>query len=303
MQGDKRPVVMGADKAAPGGVATLDASGNVPFEQLGNVVRPNLLINPDFLNPVNQRGQTEYTEAGYTIDRWKTPTGGTISIEADGIHIKQGSSPYGYVILEQAIENGTMLKERQLTLSVLTSEGLVWKSGTIGNLRSVYATDTSYVTCITSGSNTVVQFVSKTDNAPALIAIKLELGSTQTLAHQDTDGNWVLNEIPDYGEELRKCQRYFYKFDKYLLPAMSFGNTAWWFKLDFPVPMRATPEIVGLDTGKLMTGGTNLSGATFELGNRNAEQVNVTCKYSTFDSAAKYVVSYGSGYAYASADL
>ena len=31
----------------------------------------NLLDNSDFTNPVNQRGATSYTGAGYTIDRWK----------------------------------------------------------------------------------------------------------------------------------------------------------------------------------------------------------------------------------------
>ena len=40
-------------------------------------------------------------------------------------------------------------------------------------------------------------------------AAKLELGSQQTLAHQDADGNWILNEIQDYGEQLSRCQRYF----------------------------------------------------------------------------------------------
>ena len=46
-------------------------------------------------------------------------------------------------------------------------------------------------------------------------AVKLELGSEQTLAHNEgTEENpvWVLNEIPDYGEELRKCQRYYQLF-------------------------------------------------------------------------------------------
>ena len=42
-----------------------------------------------------------------------------------------------------------------------------------------------------------------------LHAAKLELGTTQTLAHQDENGNWVLNEIPDYGEQLARCQRYY----------------------------------------------------------------------------------------------
>lgn len=38
-------------------------------------------------------------------------------------------------------------------------------------------------------------------------AAKLELGPTQTLAHQE-NGQWVLNEVPEYGEQLRRCQRY-----------------------------------------------------------------------------------------------
>ena len=39
-------------------------------------------------------------------------------------------------------------------------------------------------------------------------AIKLELGEQQTLAHQE-NGAWVLNELPDYGGELLRCQRYY----------------------------------------------------------------------------------------------
>ena len=40
-------------------------------------------------------------------------------------------------------------------------------------------------------------------------AAKLELGSQQTLAHQDAAGNWVLNDPPpDKTLELLKCQWY-----------------------------------------------------------------------------------------------
>ena len=41
-----------------------------------------------------------------------------------------------------------------------------------------------------------------------IYAAKLELGTEQTLAHKDSNGNWALNEIPNYQEELVKCQRY-----------------------------------------------------------------------------------------------
>jgi hypothetical protein len=39
-------------------------------------------------------------------------------------------------------------------------------------------------------------------------AIKTEVGTKQTLAHKDADGNWVLNEIPNYSAESAKCSQY-----------------------------------------------------------------------------------------------
>ena len=42
-------------------------------------------------------------------------------------------------------------------------------------------------------------------------AVKLELGAQQTLAHQDAEGSWVLNDPPpNKALELAKCQRYQY---------------------------------------------------------------------------------------------
>ena len=57
-----------------------------------------------------------------------------------------------------------------------------------------------------------VQLGIKRNSSYKLVAIKLEVGDTQTLAHQNEYGEWVLNEIPDYAEELWKCQRYFQLF-------------------------------------------------------------------------------------------
>ena len=45
-----------------------------------------------------------------------------------------------------------------------------------------------------------------------IYAVKLEKGSVQTLASRNSGGAWVLNELPDYGEELAKCQRYYQLF-------------------------------------------------------------------------------------------
>lgn len=223
--GDNYPVLMGFDKAAPDGVATLDASGNVPFEQLGNVVRPNLLDNWYFANPVNQRGQTEYAGAGYTIDRWRTTGAGmVVLVEDDGITVKNTGTAVGYFSqVKEPMEVGGYAA----SLNVLSVSGAVdailrnhdtWDyQGTltisgVGVSRSVLTVKDAW-----KSYRQWFEIRLAAGASVKLKAAKLELGSTQTLAHQETvvvDGEeklvWVLNEIPDYGEELRKCQRYLY---------------------------------------------------------------------------------------------
>jgi len=42
-----------------------------------------------------------------------------------------------------------------------------------------------------------VEFVCEIENSETVgNAVKLELGSQQTLTHQDAAGNWVLNDLP-----------------------------------------------------------------------------------------------------------
>lgn len=94
------------------------------------------------------------------------------------------------------------------------------------------------------GENPYISYNNNSGSTVGIIAVKLELGGQQTLAHQDADGNWVLNEIPDYGEQLRRCQRYYYR-DTFS-PGMdasgvySNQNRA---VLHFPQTMRTRPSV------------------------------------------------------------
>lgn len=77
------------------------------------------------------------------------------------------------------------------------------------------------------------------------VAAKLELGTTQTLAYQDEDGNWQLFETPDYGEELAKCKRYLQMINTRML-GVGFkepGNAGVWMSFGFPVEMRVNPTV------------------------------------------------------------
>lgn len=134
----------------------------------------NMLDNWFFKNPVNQRGQTQYSTAGaFVFDRWKLMSG-TAELTSNGL-VLNGT-------VQQTIEEDI---DQQYTASVLTASGV---------------SSASF-----NPSTKVFSFTS--DGTAAIIAAKLELGSYQTLAHlEGTD--WVTNEIPDYASQLAKCQRY-----------------------------------------------------------------------------------------------
>jgi hypothetical protein len=55
-----------------------------------------------------------------------------------------------------------------------------------------------------------------------IVAVKLEFGDTQTLAHKDINGKWVLNEAPSYAEQYAICKQYSPITDKYI--GMNWSN-------------------------------------------------------------------------------
>lgn len=72
-------------------------------------------------------------------------------------------------------------------------------------------------------------------------AAKLELGPTQTLAHREGD-RWVINEVPEYGDQLRRCQRYALLSQEIM---ESVPMCQGFIFVPTPVTMRSKPVIVG----------------------------------------------------------
>ena len=174
---------------------------------------PNLLYNWYFGNPVNQRGQTSYAGTYiYTIDRWKTEN--TVTVVDGGITVKQtGSHGLFYQYLEDSLVDA--IAGKVVTYSALTTNGIVTATTTCPSVVNVAwdldkAIQGNLVLDIygpSTGLKQVRFFSTVVGTEATILAVKLELGSQQTLAHQE-NGVWVLNEIPDYGEQLRRCQRY-----------------------------------------------------------------------------------------------
>lgn len=240
-------------RALTGGA--LDTSVTNVSNQLGTFVRPNLLDNWYFGRPVNQRGLVEYAGKGYTVDRWKSESDAiTTKVISGGITISTTAESGATELreyLEDVIPAGTML-----TISAIVSKTAASKNGVV---RVAYtdnqvglqanlpdrAMDYELVTVSRKAIADVKAFVFRASNGDGYTvhAAKLELGPTQTLAHREGD-KWILNEVPDYGEQLRRCHRYFIRSsaNQYFSGA-TYASTGGCMLVPTPVQMRATPVI------------------------------------------------------------
>lgn len=189
----------------------------------GGGINPNLLDNWYFGRPVNQRGQTEYTAAGYTVDRWLIGSGsnGTLSLTESGLNLTRTD---GIMYLAHRIPKTQIPEGSALTYSVLTTSGLF-------SISFVVKNDTYHEQGVGGGISLgwnytpaemiELTLVNNTVNSNVTVkAAKLELGDQQTLAHKEGD-KWVLNEVPDFGEQLARCLYYAEKVESNDTPAIT----------------------------------------------------------------------------------
>lgn len=236
-------------------------------------VRPNLIDGNwyfigggsqlgDGIFPINQRGQQSY-ELGsgqYGIDRWRASGSGlTESLQSDGVVFgvngQTANRWFRYAM-------PTTLPAGKYTFSVLVTEITVPETGDsvsigIGRGASGFAervqiSEPGFYTFTVESSEVnsiLISFIGGKDATIKIAAMKLELGGTQTLAHQES-GEWVLNELPNWDEELQKCQKYLQ-----WIPSPYSGNFApigsgiCWnattvrIALSLSVPMISTPTV------------------------------------------------------------
>ena len=190
------------------------------FPQLSN---PNLLDNPNFA--VNQRGNTSVpgSPAVYIVDRWKTYgySSSTVSVlENRHISMNGGNASAGSSlrqIFEKTLPAGTYTLSVKVAACENPDRGgnygiLYARKGTTSVGSAVYIKGpgiTSKTFTVADGEVDGISIGCVNTSTIEFECAKLELGSQQTLAHKDANGNWVLNEISDYGEQLARCQRYF----------------------------------------------------------------------------------------------
>lgn len=218
----------------------------MPFE----IVRsnPNLADNWYLINPINQRGKTDYTGHGvhdYTIDRYYLATqAGNVKVENDGTLLTLGS--LFWQLIEAKIKG-------PITFSVLSEDNKLY------SVSVPFFSDTTNQNVNTDFGSIRIQNVNgmlgvninTTKTEKKFIALKPEFSLTQTLARK-VGGQWVLNDPPpDPTLELLKCQRYQLSLLDPLITGQSYifkGNASepsrFYGVLPTPVPMRTIPRVI-----------------------------------------------------------
>lgn len=247
----------------------------------GNLRNGDNLLDNWYWNPnvmINTRGVASGADwnGGYGIDRWKGSAGMKVYFAtADGyLYLENGTgttSGYLQQLFEPALAKA--LVGKTVTASVLCTalpyRGVHSGTFTFPEIGSKTTISTDFGTIeVGSGAESGVGFFLLRVAAGGTLrpmAAKLELGDTQTLAHQENTV-WTLNEIPRREEQERICQRYcFSPFSggAEYARAMFLNAARIQFFIPTPVTMRAKPVLA---SGALTAGGwggtSPLSGVT-----------------------------------------
>ena len=207
----------------------------VTFEELAETLKRrgyhsnlNLLINGDFRKPVNRNGKREYTGAGFTLDGWKNSLTNMVTLNDEFITISRLQTDNGYENFQQT-RPGKLYNKETVTVSIMyrnvkSSEIALYNISQNQWLNSVILSTSndwnvlSFTTTIGENVFSITDLLGimiypgmagqQVTNSLDIKAVKLELGSVQTLAHKDADGNWVLNDPPNYDLQYALCSQY-----------------------------------------------------------------------------------------------
>lgn len=225
----------------------------------------------------------------YGIDRFTFDGQGGIVIVGDGFVSFQKTGEYTSPI--QFFEPNRVPANQTVTISAIVNDDLFFATGTLESNVQVSCPG-GRVEAYRLDNRSVFRFVFTGSGVYKVKAIKLELGTQQTIAHQE-NGVWVLNEIPKFGDQLAECQRYAIRLSKWArIRAAGIEQNLIDFSVPIPTSMRAVPGLV--DASKFIVrtfSGTTQDGFSLTTlgGNENAVFVRATKTAHGLSDAQLYI--------------
>lgn len=237
------------------------------------ISNPNLLPNWYFADPANQRGLTEYVGENhiyemYSFDQIQVYNGVSCELVSNGLKFSfPGYADAGDYIFGCPVEYVASLRGKIVTMSILVPDLSLEINNNIYlycKFHLDYRDTVERLSITTPGLHTTTFKIPEDAEMVCIgcgasmrqpvdltiMAAKLEEGNWQTLAHQDADGGWVLNDPPPNKTlELLKCQRYFLRLpgepSAYTLIGHGKATSNSQLDLQIPIPaaMRGRPSV------------------------------------------------------------
>lgn len=209
----------------------------------------NLLDNSNFANPVNQRGQTTYTDSNgsgtYSIDRWMTTgtvsqastdsSGATVALATK--YIEANNNIFAQVYFADAFDLAD-----KMTVAACDIDGNIYCV-----TADLFAFDTVFDDGYHVGIAPLLGIDS--DNFKCYGVAALSAGSWLWAAVYA--GEYTVDTLPEYvpkgyTAELLECQRYYYRVPSTSAmgyPGYASSTTQARITVQTPVPMRTTPTV------------------------------------------------------------
>lgn len=221
--------------------------GDLPVDynalaNLPTISNPNLLINSDFRNPVNQRGKTTYSPTGnvlvYTIDRWgifpSTNDGSGHSVTVNNGYItfaNSNANMSAYLIqhLEKPL-SGTYTISIKVRSASKTFDLSYRDNGVVSRAMTLNAGVYSATIECTS-----LNFIRIGVSGVASVDIewvKLETGSTATLFSPHI-----------FADEVNVCKRYYQEVSSYRFPIIATSSNSAYGVIPIGVSLRMKPSV------------------------------------------------------------
>lgn len=204
----------------------------------------NLLDNSYFINPVNQRGKSAYTGAGYTIDRWRQSNAYTTTTVGAGFVRFAASGGIAYP--RQYVQFYPGMYGKTYTAAVCTSNGAI-------TVASALITEDAVDTETTLASATIASGVTLriTKASDGRISVRLDISDGNSVSLRWAalyEGAYTKDNLPPYeykgcSVELLECERYCFAVSQYALYHHATINTnSITFTIPIPIRMRLKPS-------------------------------------------------------------
>lgn len=268
----------------------IDSAKVVPFME--TILKRNCynwLDNSFFVQPVNQRGETSYSNAGYGIDRWRHGNSAlTVAVASNGVRLTNSSTDTS-LAWQQLISHD--LAGKAVTIAICQSNGTITiASGTVAT-GSVTSDTAQFSAGLADGSGSIALY----KNAIGLYSMRVFVGASKVATLRWAalyEGAFNAETLPPYqpkgyAAEFAECRRYYIRHNigeitPWLVTAASNARR---YYIAYPQRMRSGAPTLVLSELRERCIWTD-TGATIEASTSTADGISLIVTGDASDNAS-----------------